>query len=259
MSERAASAKRPPARWRGRLALGALSLAVHAALLGALLRNDGPRRGDARAVPGQVALRPLQLTWVRPLRRSTPEADTAGTVREPSRAAAKPPTPRVARVARARAAPVVAAAIVVPAAAPAPRGSAPDGSVFGLPQIAFAATRAPAVRAEGVAAPTAMQAALFTQQRMQAAAARDAARAQLHAALQRELAAWPQLDHAAICRVHATGTDCDDDALRPQLLTRVDALQALLAAMRQFEPNADALTIEFRDGRYRGAAQRTAL
>jgi len=92
VSERAASAKRPPARWRGRLALGALSLAVHAALLGALLRNDGPRRGDAHAVPGQVALRPLQLTWVRPLRRSTPEAGSPFTCSRASRSEAGLPS-----------------------------------------------------------------------------------------------------------------------------------------------------------------------
>jgi hypothetical protein len=46
--------------------------------------------------------------------------------------------------------------------------------------------------------------------------------------------------------------------MRAQLLSRADALQSLLAALRQFEPNADALTIEYRDGRYRGAAQRAS-
>jgi hypothetical protein len=130
--------------------------------------------------------------------------------------------------------------------------------VFGLPQIPFATARAQAARGDAEAAPTAMQAAWLAQQHTHAVAAHDAARAQLHAALQRELGAWPALDRAATCRVRVSGADCDDDALRAQLLARVDALQALLAALQQFEPNADALTIEFRDGRYHGAVQRAA-
>ena len=262
MPARDAGATARARRWRGRLALGALSLAVHAALLGALLHEGGPRT-QARAASRQSVQRPLQLTWVRPLDHRAAHADTAAPAGDPIRAAPpKTPTLRVARASRTQPTPAIVATIVTPvppALPPAPRDAAPDGSVFGLSQIAFAAARAPAARADGVAASTAMQAALFTQQRMQAAAAHDAARAQLHAALQRELATWPQRDRAATCRVRADTTDCDDEALRAQLLARADALQALLAAMRQFEPSADALTIEFRDGRYHGAARPAAL
>jgi hypothetical protein len=145
-------------------------------------------------------------------------------------------------------------AIAAPVVSPTRREAAVDGSVFGLPQIAFAAARTAAARVDAQAVSSTMQLALSAQQSMHAAA-RDSARAQLHAALQRELGAWPALDRSASCRLRATGADCDDDGLRAQLLSRADALQALLAAMRQFEPNADALTIEFRDGRYQAATE----
>jgi hypothetical protein len=235
--------------WGSRLALVFVSVAVHAVVLGALLRESAPRRVE----PGAAAQRALQLTWVRPL--GVPRDDAAPTAPAP---AAKTTTLRAKRTAGAIAAPVVVQTIAAPVASTPPRDAAPDGSVFGLPQIAFASARAPVARGDSEAGATAMQIALLTQQRSQAAAAHDAARAQLHAALQRELGGWPVLDRAAKCQVRADGADCDDDALRAQLLTRADALQALLAALRQFEPGADALTIEFRDGRYHGAAQRSA-
>ena len=240
--------------WRGRVALCALTLAAHAVLLGALLHDDGAGRGKAQAARRPAVQRALQLTWVHSPRDGT----TAAARREPPRAERlKAATPGAVRAARATAAPLPAKAIVAPATSPLPpRDAVPDGSVFGLPRIAFASIRAAAAPIDGDTVPSAMQAALLAQQRTQVAAAHDAARAQLHAALQRELGAWPALDRTVTCRVRTSGAECDDDALRAQLLARADALQALLAALRQFEPQADALTIEFRDGRYHGAAQR---
>jgi hypothetical protein len=93
---------------------------------------------------------------------------------------------------------------------------------------------------------------------MQAQAARDSVRAQLQAALQRELDAWPALDRAATCRLGAAGAQCDDDALREPVLARAGVLQSLLEALRQLDPQVDALTIEFRAGRYQAAAQRAS-
>jgi hypothetical protein len=222
---------------RGRLAVALVSLLLHAALIGVLLRDEGPRRAQTRAVAPGAAQRALQVSWVRPMRRSTPREASVVVADKPRAAVVRPVQPRPRRAARAPvAAPVVQTIVTAsPPAATPTRDAAPDGSVFGLPQIGFAAMRSAAARAGAVEASPAMQQALFAQQQMQAAAMRAAARGQLQAALQRELDAWPALDRAATCRLRANGPECDDDALREPLLARVDAL-----------------TIEFRGGRYHG-------
>jgi hypothetical protein len=219
-------------------------VAAHALLAAALWADAARSRPPARAAG--IAAAPT-VSWLR-LLRPVPGADTAppsaATRPAAARSNAKPlPAPRPRRVPL----PAVATAI--------------DGSVFALPHIAFATNGAALQRTTAV--PTAVAPEpppLRTASAPPDLAVRntiEAARLQIARALQEQVnqLARPAMDGDGRCTLHAASQPalvCDSPALR----RAVDPQAAVLAGLLHAYARADGLgvAIEFRDGRYRLAA-----
>jgi hypothetical protein len=174
----------------------------------------------------------------------------------PAAAVAQPVETPAALPAIPVAEPPVAAAPA--AAASAAAQAAIDGSVFGLPRIAFAVASParwmpPAVRtaAAPIAAPAPPPAAMQAAQ-----GARDIGRQQLLQRLHHQMALWPLPGDAGNgdCTVALDEPlHCDSPALGQALLAQAGPLGGLLQAHHGLEPRTQALAIVFREGRYRVA------
>lgn len=92
---------------------------------------------------------------------------------------------------------------------------------------------------------------------MQMQAARATGRAHIADALLRELATWPVPDDdsegACAVSIQSEGRlACDNDRLLAAVAPREVMLSGLLDAYRSVEPQTEALSIAFKQGRYQG-------
>jgi hypothetical protein len=254
-------------RRSGPLLVGlAVSLAAHAALL-AVHWQAAPRDVQRKA-PAAVARLTVRMQAAA-VAQAVPAV--AGPV-APLRTTAGGKALRRAVAAHRQPAPAAAVAVAKPmdtpaappvAAAPAAAASAAvqaaiDGSVFGLPRIAFAGASParwmpPAVRtaAAPLAAPAPPPAAMQAAQ-----AARDIGRQQLLQRLHHQMALWPVPGDGGNgdCTVALEEPlHCDSPALGQALLAQAGPLGGLLQAHHGLEPRTQALAIAFREGRYRVA------
>jgi hypothetical protein len=257
-------------RRSGPLLVGlAVSLAAHAALL-AVHWEAAPR--DVQRKAPAVARLTVRMQAAAVAQAVPAVAGPAAPLRTPAggkalrRAVAahrqRAPAPAVA-VAVAVARPMDTPAAPPVAAAPAAAASAAvqaaiDGSVFGLPRIAFAGASParwmpPAGRtgAAPLAAPAPPPAAMQAVQ-----AARDIGRQQLLQRLHHQMALWPLPGDGGNgdCTVALEEPlHCDSPALGQALLAQAGPLGGLLQAHHGLEPRTQALAIAFREGRYRVA------
>ncbi|HEX6705753.1 MAG TPA: hypothetical protein VF169_13400 [Albitalea sp.] len=132
----------------------------------------------------------------------------------------------------------------VPAAEPV------TGIAFAPPTIALPGSSAPA---RWMNPPPAPMPPPPSGQMVHAQAAHESIRAQLAAALQRELGQWQPLSAEGHCRLDVereASLACDNESLLEMLAPREGVLAALLASYRSLEPRAHGLTIALVQGRY---------
>ena len=232
-ADRAAGAAMP--RPRVRFACGvAVSIALHGVAL--LLLNS--HRNAAPDTPHAATRMSVRL-----LMRVAPAATAQPVVvrqAQPTRNVAQnvaPPSVRTEPVE----VPVPVAAKVAPPI---------DGSVFGMPRIGLAGMST----SRSSVSPPPIYPGPNPLAQMQAA--RDAGRAQIVSALERQVNALqaPVDVSDAACSLQATAdaqVSCDSDALRDIVSPQTPTLSGLLVAYRSIDPRASSLAIAYVQGRYR--------
>jgi len=134
-----------------------------------------------------------------------------------------------------------------------PPSEAIDGSVFGMPRIGFAGAapaRWVATPAPGMPSPPMPDFARIAQ-----AQAREAARSQIVAGLERQVNGWERPSEASdgACALQAQAEvplSCDSDALLQIVSAQATTLSALLDAYRSLDPRAGSLQIAYTQGQY---------
>ena len=235
-----ASTPSPCARVRW---IALFTAAIHAALIAWAWRT--PATHELRS-PARVAMRLVML----------PAAIQASALATPQSLAAPEPAAKPRRQAR----PIESPRPVEPPPRPSPaRAEAIAGVAFEPPRIALPGSSSPARWMNPPAAPAdtgrVMPPAMQLAQARQAQAMREAGRAQLADALQRELGSMqaPSSVDDGACALPAEPEPhlvCDNERLMQAIAPREAALSSLLQAWRSMEPGASGLSIAVVQGRY---------